>query len=183
VITEGGDRLTEGARVQLPGDSPSPMIACAADIKKLCDGKQGRDLFMCLRQNKAKTSPTCQAAMAAGRGGGQGGGGAPGGGGQAAGHGGGGAGQGGASGGYGGAQAGGGQSGGGQGGGGFTGTPQMQAARAAMRAACEADTKKLCPGLEGREASMCLRQNDDKLSAACKAARAKMPRRPQPAGD
>src|SRR6185437_3115733 len=24
VITEGGDRLTEGARVQLPGDSPSP---------------------------------------------------------------------------------------------------------------------------------------------------------------
>jgi hypothetical protein len=28
---------------------------------------------------------------------------------------------------------------------------------------------------------ICLRQNDDKLSAGCKAARAKMPRRP-PAG-
>ena len=34
--------------------------------------------------------------------------------------------------------------------------------------------KKLCPGQEGREAFMCLRQNEDKQSAGCKAAMAKM---------
>ena len=67
VITEGGDRLTEGARVTLPTDRPSPMIACMADLKKLCGGKQGRDAFMCLRDNKAKASPTCQAALNAPR--------------------------------------------------------------------------------------------------------------------
>ena len=43
VITEGGDRLTEGGKVTLPTDRPSPMIACMADMKKLCDGKTGRD--------------------------------------------------------------------------------------------------------------------------------------------
>jgi len=246
VITEGGDRLTEGATVSLPGDRPSPMIACAADIKKLCDGKKGRDAFMCLRQNKAKVSAGCQAAMAGGpgrsAGGGAAGAGAAGG------------------------STGGGtpspemaaaraamvqacgadmkkicpgqegreafmclrentdkasaackdamakmphRSGGGGAGGGATttttttttggaapaapagggaaagsggGSPEMMAARQAMRQACAADNAKVCPGLEGRELFMCIRQNEDKLSAACKAAVAKMPHRPQPAG-
>ena len=52
--------------------------------------------------------------------------------------------------------------------------PVLQAARQAMHQACDPDMKKLCPGQEGREAFMCLRQNEDKQSAACKAAQAKM---------
>src|SRR6202040_3118126 len=38
VIPEGGDRLTEGARVNLPGDQGGMRQACAADMKKLCNG-------------------------------------------------------------------------------------------------------------------------------------------------
>ena len=79
VITEGGDRLTEGAHVQLPGDKPvagggggggqggaraALMKACAADLKSLCAGKEGREQFMCLRENADKVSPTCKAALA-----------------------------------------------------------------------------------------------------------------------
>jgi multidrug efflux system membrane fusion protein len=261
VITEGGDRLTEGAKVQLPTDRPSPMIACAADMKKLCDGKTGRDAMMCLRDNQAKTSATCKSAMAAAaaaraNGGGGSGGGGGGGGNSAGGYGGQGGGGGftpspemqaareamhkacdpdmqklcpgqqgreafacvtensakatkacqaalakmpsrpsggGAAGGApsgaaptgggmgrGGAPAAGAGGGGGGGGGGFTPSPEMAAVFTEMRKACAADTAKLCPGLEGREAGMCMRQNDDKLSGACKAARAKMPRRPPP---
>jgi membrane fusion protein, multidrug efflux system len=161
VITEGGDRLTEGGKVTLPTDK-NPMLICAADMKKLCDGKQGRDAFMCLRQNMTKTSAACQSAMAeaaAARAGGSGGSG-------------GGAGGGGSAGGY----------GGGAGGGGFTPSPEMQAAREAMHKACDPDTKKLCPGQEGREAFMCLRENTAKASKACQAALAKMPARPPGGG-
>ena len=162
VITEGGDRLTEGGKVNLPTDRPSPMVACMADMQKLCKGKQGRDAFMCLRENKAKASATCQAALNAPRGGGGGGGGGQGGGGFG--------GQGGGSaGGYGGGQ------GGGQGGfGGGQMPPEMQAARAARDKACAADTKKFCPGQEGREAAMCLRENVAKTSKACQDASAKV---------
>jgi membrane fusion protein, multidrug efflux system len=152
VITEGGDRLTEGARVTLPGDQPGGMRqACAADIRKLCNGKQGGEAIACLRQNQAKASPACQAAMA---GGGRGGGGAGGG-----------------AGGFGGGQAGGGQGGGGG------GSPEMMAARQAAMQACGADMQKLCPGQQGREALACLRENGAKAGAACQAALAKMPRR------
>ncbi|MDB5462546.1 MAG: efflux transporter, family, subunit, partial [Phenylobacterium sp.] len=71
VITEGGDRLTEGAKVTLPGDRAGGMRqACAADIKKLCNGKQGGEAIACLRQNQAKASPACKAAMAGGGAGG-----------------------------------------------------------------------------------------------------------------
>ncbi|WP_372784359.1 efflux RND transporter periplasmic adaptor subunit [Phenylobacterium sp.] len=169
VITEGGDRLTEGAKVTLPGDRPSPLMACAADIKKLCDGKQGRDAMMCLRENQAKASAPCKAAMSAAAAARAGGGGGSGGD---------------SAGGYGGGQGGGASGSGGQGGaGGFTPSPEMLAARAAMKQACAADNTKLCPGLEGRELMMCIRQNDAKLSAACKAAVAKMPHRtPSPDG-
>jgi multidrug efflux system membrane fusion protein len=152
VITEGGDRLTEGGKVNLPTDRPSPMIACMADMKKLCDGKQGRDAFMCLRDNKAKASAGCQAALNAPRGdagGGSGGGMASNGGGS------------------------GGQDGSG-GGSGFQMPPEMQAARDARDKACAADTKKLCPGQEGREAAMCLRENVAKTSKACQDASAKV---------
>lgn len=241
VITEGGDRLTEGARVQLPGDR-NMMQACAADMQKLCKGKQGREAFMCLRQNQARASAECKAAMSGGgRSGGEGAG--PGG-------------QAGGSpqmmaarqatmqacgadlqklcpgqqgrdafmclrentakasaacqaalakmprrgGGQGGGQAGaqgsaapeapaqaapaasGGQAAQGAAAGGFTPSPEMMAARQAMRQACAADNAKVCPGLEGRELFMCIRKNDDKLSAGCKAAMAKIPHRPQPAG-
>ena len=46
--------------------------------------------------------------------------------------------------------------------------------RDAMQKACAADMSKLCAGKEGRDAFMCLRENDDKLSGGCKAAREKM---------
>lgn len=61
-------------------------------------------------------------------------------------------------------------------------TPEMQAAREAMHKACDPDMKKLCPGQEGREAFMCLRENGTKASAACQAAMAKMPHRPSGGG-
>jgi multidrug efflux system membrane fusion protein len=158
VITEGGDRLTEGGKVNLPTDRPSAMMACMADMQKLCKGKpMGREAFTCLRENKAKASPACQAAMNAprdGSGGGSGGG-------DTASNGSGGA--------FGGASG-----GGGGGGGGFQMPPEMQAARDARDKACAADTKKLCPGQEGREAAMCLRENVAKTSKACQDASAKV---------
>jgi hypothetical protein len=54
------------------GQAPSPemqaarqamMQACAADMKSLCDGKQGREAFMCLRDNADKASAPCKDAM------------------------------------------------------------------------------------------------------------------------
>ena len=72
---------------------------------------------------------------------------------------------------------------GGGGGGGAGPTPEMQAARAAMREACAADMQKLCEGKTGREAFMCLRENADKASQGCKDAMAKMrAAAPPPAG-
>jgi multidrug efflux system membrane fusion protein len=80
VITEGGDRLTEGARVQLPGEKPGAagggrggqggaarkamLQACAADAKALCAAKEGRELSRCLRENADQLSGPCKAAMA-----------------------------------------------------------------------------------------------------------------------
>ena len=178
VITEGGDRLTEGGMVQLPGDRTTVPPACMADMKKLCSGKQGPQAFMCLRENAAKISPACKTAMAAARSGGgsRGSGGVSGGGSPGGGSAGGGAPRGAGEGYGGGASAGASPAGGsgGSGGGGFTPSPEMAAARDAMRKACAADNAKLCPGLEGRDMFMCLRQNDDKLSAGCKAASAKV---------
>jgi hypothetical protein len=53
-------------------------------------------------------------------------------------------------------------------------SPEMQAARQAMRDACAADAKTLCDGKEGREAMMCMRDNLDKVSSPCKDAISKM---------
>lgn len=62
-------------------------------------------------------------------------------------------------------------------------SPEMMAARQAMRQACAADVKTLCDGKMSREAMMCLRENAAKVSAPCKDAMTKMmaARRP-PAG-
>ena len=60
-------------------------------------------------------------------------------------------------------------------------SPEMQAAREAMMKACDADIKSTCSGKQGREMFQCLRDNNDKLSAGCKDAMAKMPRPQRPA--
>jgi hypothetical protein len=60
------------------------------------------------------------------------------------------------------------------GGGGQAPSPEMQAARQAVQQSCAADMKTLCDGKQGREAMMCLRDNNDKASQPCKDAMAKM---------
>ena len=55
-------------------------------------------------------------------------------------------------------------------------SPEVQAARDAMRKACADDMKNLCGDKQGREAFACMRQNNDKLSQGCKDAMAKLPR-------
>ena len=54
-------------------NAPSPEMqaareamqkACAADQKSLCDGKQGREMFQCMRENTDKLSAGCKDAMA-----------------------------------------------------------------------------------------------------------------------
>ena len=70
--------------------------------------------------------------------------------------------------------------GGGGGGGGGGPSPEMRALFQAARQACASDMTTLCPGKEGREAFMCLRENSDKASQPCKDALSKLPqRRPQ----
>jgi hypothetical protein len=61
-------------------------------------------------------------------------------------------------------------------------SPEVQAARAAMREACAADMTKLCADKQGREAFMCLRENMDKASQPCKDAAAKAQAAARPAG-
>jgi cytochrome c556 len=39
------------------------MQACSADMKTLCDGKQGREMMQCMRENADKTSAPCKDAM------------------------------------------------------------------------------------------------------------------------
>jgi hypothetical protein len=55
-------------------------------------------------------------------------------------------------------------------------SPEMQAARDAVTKACS--NEAACTGKTGREMFQCLRTNNDKLSAPCKDAMAKMPARP-----
>jgi len=59
-------------------------------------------------------------------------------------------------------------------------SPEVQAARDAVRKACDSDMKTLCADKQGREAFQCLRANSDKASPACKDALAKLPRPPAP---
>jgi len=60
-------------------------------------------------------------------------------------------------------------------------SPDAQAARAAAHKACQSDMQTLCANKQGREAMQCLRSNADKLSADCKDALSKLPKRPPPA--
>ena len=67
----GGSALAQEA----PGGPPAPTPeqqaarqamrqACAADMKTFCDGKEGRDRMMCMRENSDKLSAPCKDAMA-----------------------------------------------------------------------------------------------------------------------
>ncbi len=60
-------------------------------------------------------------------------------------------------------------------------SPQVQAARDAVRKACADDSKSLCADKQGREAMQCLRANAAKVSPGCKDAMAKLPPPPTPA--
>jgi multidrug efflux system membrane fusion protein len=125
VVTEGGDRLTEGGKIMLPGQMRAGHGG---------KGGHGHGVASQAAASPAADGPAAGAAQVSGSAG------------QAA-------------------------------AGGFTPSPQMQAARQAIRQACGGDVQKLCAGAEGREAMMCLRQNADQLSAGCKAAVAKLPHR------
>jgi multidrug efflux system membrane fusion protein len=88
VVTDGADRLRDGGEVQLVAgqkvvDVKGPagtvrgglsdeerakrraqmLTACGADIKKYCDGKQGREVMMCMREHRDDLSDTCQAEL------------------------------------------------------------------------------------------------------------------------
>jgi multidrug efflux system membrane fusion protein len=95
VVIDGADRLRDGAQVTLPG-ATAPVAApsavpgtpdggghtgrsgkmrailqspvCKADVDKYCAGKTGRDLFMCLRENRDDFSDACRAALKKARG-------------------------------------------------------------------------------------------------------------------
>ena len=54
-------------------------------------------------------------------------------------------------------------------------SPEMRALFQAVRDACANDMKTLCGDKQGREAMMCMRQNQDKASPACKDAMSKLP--------
>jgi len=55
--------------------------------------------------------------------------------------------------------------------------PEMEKARAEMRAACAADIKTYCAAVEG-PVGACLREHEDKLAQECKTSLAKMPHPP-----
>jgi hypothetical protein len=69
VLAVGGAAHAQG---QGGGGGLSPEVhaareamaqACAADGKTLCEGKERRELMMCLRDNAAKVSAPCKDAM------------------------------------------------------------------------------------------------------------------------
>ena len=57
-------------------------------------------------------------------------------------------------------------------------SPEVHAARDAVRKACAAEAQSLCAGKQQREMMICLRDNAAKLSAPCAEAMSKMPPRP-----
>jgi hypothetical protein len=73
----GGGGGGAGASPEMQAAMQNMRQACAADMKSLCDGKEGREGMMCLRENAAKASDGCKDAMmklrAARQGGGGGG--------------------------------------------------------------------------------------------------------------
>ncbi|MDR3528492.1 MAG: MdtA/MuxA family multidrug efflux RND transporter periplasmic adaptor subunit [Rhizomicrobium sp.] len=87
VVTDGADRLRDGSEVTVPSgqkvtdvkgsetvgsglsdkekaERRAKMIAaCGADIKKYCADAKGRELMMCMRENRDSLSETCQAEL------------------------------------------------------------------------------------------------------------------------
>jgi multidrug efflux system membrane fusion protein len=81
VVTDGADRLSDGADVTIPkgtkvdaskappgantGNSRRAEMtkSCAPDIARFCDGKDGRERFMCLREHRDDLSDACRTAM------------------------------------------------------------------------------------------------------------------------
>ncbi len=59
----GGGGGGQGPSPEMQAARQAMMQACSADMKTLCDGKQGREAFMCLRQNADKASAPCKDAM------------------------------------------------------------------------------------------------------------------------
>ena len=57
----GGDRAARMAKMMKVLQSP----ICKADADKYCAGKTGRDMFMCLRENRDSFSQGCQDALKA----------------------------------------------------------------------------------------------------------------------
>jgi hypothetical protein len=64
--------IASAAVVAQAPPAPSPEMqaareamlkACDADIKSTCSGKQGREMFQCLRENNDKLSAGCTDAM------------------------------------------------------------------------------------------------------------------------
>ncbi len=92
VVTDGADRLRDGAEVTIPKGKKIDARAsagvpgnaarasrraalnkvCGADIKKYCGTAEGSARFQCMRQNRDSLSDACQAAMKAMRRGGRG---------------------------------------------------------------------------------------------------------------
>ena len=89
VVTDGGDRLRDGGEVTVPSGqkvsdvkapegagAPSGMsdkekaerrakmlAACGTDIKKYCPDLKGREMMMCMRENRDSFSDTCRAEL------------------------------------------------------------------------------------------------------------------------
>lgn len=96
VVTDGADRLREGGEVSIPSGQKvakvkpaenasalggqaardaqraqrraALMKACGEDMRKLCAGSQGFQVFMCLRENRDSLSEPCQTALKSMRG-------------------------------------------------------------------------------------------------------------------
>ena len=75
LLIVAGVMAAAGSAFAQQGDRPAPSPemqaaisnmrqACAADMKTLCDGKEGREAMMCLRQSADKASDGCKDAMA-----------------------------------------------------------------------------------------------------------------------
>jgi len=61
---QGQGGTAGGPSPQMRAARQALMQACQADIASLCAGQEGREAFMCLRQNADKASPGCKAALA-----------------------------------------------------------------------------------------------------------------------
>ena len=60
----GGGGGPGGGSPEMQAARQAMMQACAADMKSLCADKQGREAFMCLRDNADKLSQGCKDAQA-----------------------------------------------------------------------------------------------------------------------